>query len=156
MTNGWLSKQNPTCARKPASKIWLIVAQSCDPLSGMRRSSVRFDRFIFHPCLVRDPVDFPGLAPIIRERLLKVGRIRGDVRPNKSNQDGSAIRARWFRVEKLAASILEFADRGRSNGAGLAGGPIEAPLVGLGIVQTEGQTFDVAACRAVGFKLLQI
>ena len=41
----------------------------------------------FHPCLVRDPVDFPGLAPIIREGLLKVGRIRGDIRPNKSNQD---------------------------------------------------------------------
>jgi hypothetical protein len=40
-----------------------------------------------HPCLVSDPVDFPGLAPIIRERLLKVGRIRGDIRPNKSNQD---------------------------------------------------------------------
>src|SRR5260370_851949 len=56
MTNGWLSTQNPTQARKPASKIWLIVSQSCDPLSGRRRSSVRFVRFIFHPCVRRDPV----------------------------------------------------------------------------------------------------
>src|SRR5712692_8169514 len=134
MTNGWPSTQNPTQARKPASKIWLIVSQSCDPRSGMRRSSVRFDRFIFHPCLVRNPVDFPGLAAIIRERLLKVGRIRGDIRPNKSNQDGSAIRAGWFRVEKLAASILEFADRRRPQGTAFAGGPIEAPLVRLGVV----------------------
>src|SRR5229473_3732481 len=133
MTNGWPSTQNPTQARKPASKIWLIVFQSCDPLPGMRRSSVRFVRFIVHPCLFRNPVDFPGFASIIREGLLKVGGIRGDVRPNKSNQDRSAIRARWFRVEKLAASILEFADRGRAHGATLAGGPIEAPLVGLGI-----------------------
>src|SRR5260370_12123318 len=134
MTKGWLSTQNATCARKPASKIWLIVAYSCDPLSGMRRSSVRFDRFIFHPCLVRDPVDFPGLAPIIRERLLKVSRIRGDVRPNKSNQDGSAIGAGWFRVEKLPPSILQFADLCRPHDTSLAGGQVEAPLVGLGIV----------------------
>jgi hypothetical protein len=68
---------------------------------------VRFDSFIFHQCLVRDPVDFPGLTSVIRERLFKVGRVRGDVRPNKSNQDRSAIRARWSRVEKLAASILD-------------------------------------------------
>jgi hypothetical protein len=52
---------------KPASKIESIVFLSCDPLSGMRRSSVRFDRFIFHPCLIRNPVDFPGFAPILRE-----------------------------------------------------------------------------------------
>src|SRR6202035_5041821 len=85
-----------------------------------------------------------------------MGRVRGDLRPNESNQDGSAIRVRWFRVEKLAASILEFADRGRPHGTALAGGPIEAPLVGLGIVETQGQTFDVAARRAIGFNLFQI
>src|ERR1700730_4239883 len=100
----------------------------------MRRSSVRLVRFIFHPRLIRNPVDFPGFASIIRERLFKVGRILGDVRPSKSNQDRSTVRARWFHVEKLAASILEFADRGRSHGTAFARGPIEAPLMGLGIV----------------------
>src|SRR2546427_12058448 len=112
----------------------LRLVQPCDLLSGSRRSSMGFVRLIVYSYLVRDPVDFPGFAPIIRERLFKVGRIRGDVRPNKSNQDCSTIRARWFRVEELAAAVLEFADRGRAHGAALASGPIEAPLVGLGIV----------------------
>src|SRR5258708_14012737 len=82
--------------------------------------------------------------------------IRGAVRPNKSNQDGSAIGARRFCVEKLPASVLEFADRRRPHGPALTGSPIEAPLVRLGIVQTEGQTFDVAGSRAIGFELLQL
>src|SRR5260370_35782765 len=108
-----------------------------DAPSRMRRSSVRFAGFIVYPCLVRDRVYFPGLASILRERLFEVGRICVGLRPNKSNQDGSAIRARWFRVVKLAASILEFADRGRAHGSALAGGPIEFPLVGWRIVYTQ-------------------
>src|SRR6266478_5485721 len=43
------------------------------------------------PGLVRDPVDLPGLASIIRVGLLEVSRIRGDLRPDKSNIDGSAL-----------------------------------------------------------------
>src|SRR5260370_38949662 len=109
MTNGWLSTQNPTQARKPASKIWLIVSQSCDPLSGRRRSSVRFVRFIFHPRVRRDPVHFPSFDSIIRERLFKIARIRSDVRNNKSNKDGSAMHG--FLVEKLAKSIPQGAHR---------------------------------------------
>jgi hypothetical protein len=58
------SNRKPTCARKRASKICVIAIQSCDLRSGTRRSSVRFDRFIFHPCLIRNPVDFPCFAPI--------------------------------------------------------------------------------------------
>src|SRR6266404_7296092 len=134
MTNGWPSTQNPTQARKPASKIWLIVSQSCDPLSGMRRASVRFVRFMVHPCLVRDPVDFPSLASIIRVGLFEVGCVRGGVRPNKSNQDNFALPC--VLGVKLTASILELADLRRVNSAVLAVGPIESPLVGLGIVQT--------------------
>ena len=83
-------------------------------------------------------------------------RTRVGLRPNKSNQDGFAIGARWFGVVKLAASLLEFADCGRAHGSALAGGPIEAPLVSLGIVQAQGQPFDVAANGTVGFKFLQI
>src|SRR5579864_2708433 len=68
-------------------------------------------------------------------------RARGRVRPDKSNQDGFAIN----RVlgEKLTPSILEFADLGWVKDAILAIGPIESPLVGLRVVQTQRQTFDV-------------
>src|SRR5260370_32871780 len=82
--------------------------------------------------------------------------VRGGGRPRKSNQDGSAIGARRFCIDKLPASILEFADRRRPHGPALTCCPIEAPLLGLGIVQTEGQTLDVAGSRAIGFELLQL
>src|SRR5713101_3783406 len=52
------------------SSVW-IEFQSHDPLLGMRQSSVRFVGFISHPCVGRDPVHFPGLAPVVRERLFK-------------------------------------------------------------------------------------
>src|SRR5947207_15735396 len=114
-----------------------------DPPSRIRRSSVCFARFVAYSCLVRDPVYFPGFAAILLERMFEMRRIRVGLRPNKSNQDGFAIRAGRFRVVKLAVSILEFADRGRAHGSALAGCPIEAPLVGLGIIETQGHTFDV-------------
>src|SRR6202795_3914836 len=79
MTKGWSSTQNPTLARKPPSKILLIVSQSWDPRSGMRRSSVRFVLFIFHPSVGRDPIHFSSPAPVIREGLLPRARIRSDV-----------------------------------------------------------------------------
>ena len=93
---------------------------------------MRFIRFIWHPRLVRNPVHFPSLTSIIREALFKVGRIRGRVRPNKSNEDSFA--SHCILGKELAASILEFADLGWVQDAILTVGPIEAPLVGLGIV----------------------
>src|ERR1700735_5404149 len=132
MTNGWPSKPNPTRARKPASRISLIVLDSRDPRTGMRRSSVRFVRFNLHPCVGCDPIHFPGLAAVVRKRLFKVARIRSDVRDNKSNKDGSGIEC--FLIEKLAASILELADRGLAHSTAVTVGKIEAPLMGLGIV----------------------
>src|SRR5580704_4436214 len=132
MTNGWPSKQNPTWARKPASRISLIVSASCDPLSGMRRSSMRFVRFNLHPCVCCDPIHFPSLASVVGKRLFKVARSWSDVRDNKSNNDGSGIEC--FLIEKLAASILELADRGLAHSAAVTVNKIEAPLMGLGIV----------------------
>jgi len=93
---------------------------------------MRFIRFVFHPRVCRDPVDFPSPASIFRKRLLKAARIRGDVGYYKSNEDGSAVQC--FLVEKLAASIFEFADRGLTQRTAVTVGKIEAPLVGLGIV----------------------
>src|SRR6266576_747571 len=113
-----------------------------------------FDRLISG--LICDPVDFPGLASIIRVGLLEVSRIRGDLRPNKSNIDGSALPL--LPIVKLAATILELADH-RLNGLAQrrirAVSPINAPLTGLRIVNTQSQTFNMT-CWAVGFKFLQI
>src|SRR5580698_4484530 len=104
-------------------------------------SSVRFGRFIIHSRLIRNPVHLPGLASVVGECLLKVGRFRVGVRPDKSNIDGSPFP--WLLIKELAASIPELADHGLSKDAILAVGPIDTPLVGLGIVQPEGQTLDV-------------
>src|SRR5258708_30770761 len=75
--------------------------------------SVFFTGYIVHPSLVCDPVDFPCLASIGRVGLFEMGRIRRDVRPDKSNIDGSALPE--FLIVELAAAILEFADH-RLNG----------------------------------------
>src|SRR5260370_36646552 len=111
------------------------------PPSRIRRSSARFAGFIVYPCLVRDPVYFPGFATILRERLFEVRRIRVGLRPNESNQDGTAIWARRFRGVKLAASILEFADRGHAHGSPLAGPPIKAPPSAFRFIQTQRPPF---------------
>src|ERR1700719_1688715 len=109
-----------------------IKLPSSDLECGVRQTSSRFIRSIVHPRLVRNPIHFPGLAAILRERLFKVRRIRVGVRPNKSNEDRLAIE-RVLGV-KLAAAILKFAYLGNNERAVFAIGPREAPLVSLGIV----------------------
>src|SRR5579864_7219523 len=79
---------------------WLLL--SCW-ICGAQRASV------FRPCVRGNPVYFPRFAAIIRECLFKMAGIRGNVRDNESNKDGSAIQC--FLVEKLTATILELADR---------------------------------------------
>src|SRR5258708_21772138 len=110
-------------------------------------------RFICHACVGRDPVYFPSPASIVREGLLKTAGIRRDVRYNEPNKDGSAIQC--FLVVEFAASILELTDRGLAQGAVVAVGKIEAPLVGLWIVETQVQTFEVPFW-AIGLELYQI
>src|ERR1700683_2104147 len=83
-----------------------------------------------------------------------MGRIRGGTGPNKTNKDAFSIQ-RVLGVE-LTLSIFKLADLGREDWATLSVGPVQAPLVGLGIVETEGQTFDMAGSRAIGFELLQL
>src|ERR1700676_1006309 len=119
----------------------------------MRRSSLRFVRFIFHPSVGRYPIHFPSPASIIRERLFKTARIRSDVGDNKSNKDGAAIQC--FLVKKLTAASSKLADGGFAHGATPAVGKIEVPLAGLGIVETEVQTFEVTRW-ACGLELHQI
>jgi hypothetical protein len=56
-----------------------------------------------------------------------------------SNQDGFAVKR--FLVDKLAPAVFEFADHGRRYRAVVAGGKIEAPTMGLGIVEAQVQFF---------------
>src|SRR5271155_4773066 len=100
---------------------------------GMRRISARLFRFLVCPRHARDPIHFPGLASVVREGLLEVRRIRGDVRPDVANQDRSALEC--VLSIKLAAPILEFAHLRRAvYEANLAVSPIQTPLASLRIV----------------------
>src|SRR5579862_9583917 len=92
-------------------------------------------RNIIYSRLVRNPVDLPCLASIIRERLFKVRCIPGGIGPNKSNVDGAALPR--LLVVKLTTSILELADHGLFYKAILAVGPIDTPLMRLRIVKTK-------------------
>ena len=80
-------------------------------------------------------------------------RIRSNVRPDKSNKDAFSIQ--HVLGIKLAASILELADLGYDHGAILAVGPIEFPLAGLRVIQTQSQTFDVAG-RPINLDRVQL
>ena len=81
------------------------------------------------------------LLPPSSENACPTTRILSDVRPDPSNKDRSAIK--WFPVKKLAPSILKFPDHRLVDGTVVAGGPIVAPLTGVGIVEAKGQAFDV-------------
>ena len=70
----------------------------------------RFSGVAFHACVYRDPVYFPVLAAVVRERLLETARIWSDIRYDESNKDGAAVQC--FLGEKFAAPIVEFADGG--------------------------------------------
>src|ERR1700683_2755564 len=83
-----------------------------------------------------------------------MGGTGSDVRPNESNKDRFVIQG--VLAEKLAVPVLELANLGCDHGSILAVGPVKAPLVSLGIVQTERQTFEVACTRAIGFELLDL
>jgi len=82
-----------------------------------------------------------------------VGRIRSDVGDDKSNKNGATMQ--HFPVEKLAAAIFESANRGLAQGTAAAVGKIETPLMGLRIVQPQGQRFYVTF-RAIDLEHQQI
>ena len=81
----------------------------------------------------RDKVRLPGPAPVSRERLFKMVRVRPDVCKEMSNQDGFSVKR--FVVDELATAVFEFADHGRRYRTVVAGSKIEAPTLGLGIVE---------------------
>jgi len=85
--------------------------------------------------------------------LFKPARVRFDIRDDKADEDGSAIK--WFLIKKLAATIFEFADCRLAHGATAAARKIEAPLVRLRIVEPQVQSFDVAS-RTIDLEFNQI
>src|ERR1700683_2296490 len=81
-----------------------------------------------------------------------MGRHRIGFRPDEADIDKFSIQ-RVLSVE-LAPAILELADLRRDHGAVLAVRPVQAPLLGLRVVGSQGKSFDAAA-DAVRNDLLQ-
>src|SRR5258705_12980430 len=88
---------------------------------------------LVHLHLIRHPVHFPRLSPVLRIRLLEVRRLRCGRRPGVADEDGAALVA--LLVVELTTAVLEGADGGDVEGAVLRVGPVDAPLAGLGIVE---------------------
>src|SRR5271168_57909 len=113
-------------------------------------------RGVAHPRLIRNPVHFPRLPSILRERLFKVSRIRRYLRPEESHIDRSALPK--FLIVKLTAGVCELAHH-RQNGLPqrriLAVRPIDAPLMSLRIISAQSEAFDMSR-RTIGFELLKI
>ncbi len=83
-----------------------------------------------------------------------MSRVRIDREDRESNPNGSAIE--WLLIVKLAAPILELNDRWwHAQNTDSAGGKSEAPLVGLGVVETQGEKLKVT-CGAIGLEFGQI
>ena len=85
--------------------------------------------------LVGDPVDFPGFAAVVGKGLFEVRGVGVQVGPAKADEDGGVIGS-VLRVlrEKFADAVFEFADLRRVKDANFLVGPVEAPLMGGGVV----------------------
>lgn len=92
--------------------------------------------------LVGDPIDFPGFSAIVGERLFEVGRWRVEVGPAETDENGF-VAVRVDGIE-LANAIPKFADLRRVEDPDLPIGPVEPPLMRLGIVSAECKTLNVA------------
>jgi hypothetical protein len=78
---------------------------------------------------------------------------RRDVGNNESNKDGAAVE--HFLVEELSPAVFELPNRGLAQATAAVTRKVEAPLMGLGVVQTQAQSFNVARW-AIDDKLYQI
>jgi hypothetical protein len=92
--------------------------------------------------LVGYPVGFPGFAPIGGKRLLEVRRIRRGAGPNEPGIDRSAFVD--LLVIEFASAVAKLSDHGIRFEDSIGGvGPVNAPLMGLGVVKAQGQTLDM-------------
>jgi len=112
-----------------------------------------FPRLAIHARISRDPVYFPCLAAVLREGLFEMAGVWRDVRNHEANENRPAVE--HLLIEKLAASILELANRRRAHRTSAAVGEVEAPLMRFGIVEAQAQALEVP-CRAIGHEFQQI
>ena len=97
-------------------------------------ASARLTRYFAYACLICDPVHLPGFAAVVGVGLFEVGGVRIGVAPNEADVDELAIQC--VCSIKLAVSVLELTDLGTGvHDAIFAVGPIDAPLVGLSVVE---------------------
>ena len=83
-----------------------------------------------------NPIYFPGLPTIRRERLLHARRLGRDVEPEIAHQNGSAFEV--FLIEKLAAIAGKLARyRRQAKSPVINVDQIDAPLTGCGVVESE-------------------
>ena len=108
---------------------------------------------MFITCIAIDPVKLPGLAAVIRKRLLGLSRVGADPPNGKSHEDGFTVDR--LLVIEVAAPILEFPDATGTQHAHSGSGEGQTPLVSGRIVRAQGQQFELTR-RTIGVELRQI
>src|SRR5581483_10125664 len=104
--------------------------------------------------LVRYPIHFPSLAPVFREGLLEVRRLRVGARPLEPLEDIAAIIG--VPAVEVSYSILELTYIGRAADRSYRGRrPVETPLPALRVVQAQRQPVD-GAVRALDVEFLDL
>src|SRR5579863_1577284 len=145
------------CESVVANSTRLARITCCMPKCAVERErSVRLG----HSRVVIEPVGLPGLAIVIRKRLLRScrgGRERLDA---EADPDGSAIKG--FLVVELTAPLLETPDHGDTLGiaryvqyADAAGGEVKMPLVRGGVIEAQRNKRQVAL-GSVRFQLRKV
>src|SRR6266487_331310 len=97
---------------------------------------------IRYPRIYRHPVHLPRLPSIVRERLLEPIGVRRNVGEHIADENSAP--AEVLLIEKLPAPVPELADRGHAQRSGGTVGKVQAPLMGLRIVEPQGEAFDAA------------
>src|SRR5438477_8627829 len=139
------------CALRNTSRL-----SAADTLPSHNRSglvSAGLARLVLDTGVRRNPVHFPRLATVVRERLLEAARVRRDVGDQEAHVDGPAIER--LLVIELTAPVLELAGHRLTHGARADVREIEAPLAGFGIVESQAHAFEMAG-RPIGHELHQI
>src|SRR5580692_12199871 len=96
-----------------------------------------------------NPVDFPGLAPVRRKRLLHARRLRRNIKPHVANKNGAALV--FLLIEKLTAISAKAADHGRQPKSPIVDvNEINAPLPRSRIVETQRLRLDAKLLVGAG------
>jgi len=103
--------------------------------------------------LIGDPIHHPSFASVVGKRSFKMRRIASELRPIKSHKELFAIKI--VLCVKFAVSILELSDLRYGHHTIFTIGPVQPPLAGLRIEQTQSEAFDVT-CWTVDLERVQL